>query len=105
MDQVEAWKQSAPTPPQREAFASAALESKDRPTITADQLLTPRRSADFKPDLWTTTNVIQDHLLKGGDAGRSPNGRRTRTREVKSVDGVVRLDRALRTLERNLPSR
>src|SRR5439155_8805861 len=39
---IDAWKQIELTPPQREAFAAAALELKDNRAVTPAQLLPPR---------------------------------------------------------------
>lgn len=66
--------------------------------ITADSLLRARRGADTGRDLWTTFNVVQENMLKGGLRGRSTTGRRTSTREVQGVNENVRLNRALWTL-------
>jgi hypothetical protein len=95
IERIETWKGIELSQPQREAFATAALTLKDSATITAPQLLAPRRDEDKSPDLWTTTNVIQGHLVQGGDEGRSARGRRTRTRPIKSVDADIRTNRAL----------
>jgi hypothetical protein len=116
MATVGAWKQLALPRQAQVALAEAALivkngvpddESAEAPArpdrsqpITAAQLLAPKRTDDLAaPDgsrsLWTTFNVVQEHILKGGDRGRSTTGRRTRTREVKSVGEDIRLNRAL----------
>ena len=85
-------------------FANAALELKygrDEETgnslapVTAEQILMPHRYADRGCDLWTTFNVVQENLIRGGQRYRSFNHRRMKTRPVKSVDGDVRLNRAL----------
>jgi hypothetical protein len=62
MAKIDAWKQIELAPPQREAFAAAALELKDNPSITPAQLLAPRRPEDRRSDLWTTASVVQEHL-------------------------------------------
>lgn len=85
---------------EQNAFARAALTLKyDDPIkpapITESQILQPRRMADRSDDLWTTFNRVQEHLLKGGDAGRTTNGRNTTTREVTGIDQNVKLNRAL----------
>lgn len=88
------------------AFANAALgerygvESEENPVpvaapITADQLLRPQRVADTKSDLWTTFNVVQENLIRGGLRGRNANGGRMRTREVTGIDQNVKLNRGL----------
>lgn len=71
--------------------------------ITVDALLRPRREDDTKRDLFTTFNVIQENVLKGGRGGyvRDAANRRMRyttMREVKSIDRSNQLNRALWTL-------
>jgi hypothetical protein len=46
--------------------------------------------------------VVQEHLLRGGDRGRSASCRRATTRPVKSVAEDLRLNRALWTLTEKL---
>lgn len=99
---IDAWKQIELTSPQRDAFATAALELRENRAITPAQLLTPRRAEDRRTDLWTTASVVQEHVLRGGDRGRAATGRRTTTRPVKSVGEDVRLNRALWTLAERL---
>jgi hypothetical protein len=94
------------------AFATAARTVRfsdkdghvDTP-ITAEQLLYPRREADRatgpngRSDLWRTFNVVQENTTKGGLSGFTINdsGRRRRmsTREIKSIDGDLKLNREL----------
>ena len=67
--------------------------------ITAQQLLNPRRHADIGSSLWQTFNVIQENVIRGGlsamgrDAQNRP--RRVSTREVRGIDGDVKLNKAL----------
>lgn len=99
-------------PSHQHAFAADALDLKyerdergsSLAPIMPDQVLLPRRLADKGSDLWTTFNVIQENLIKGGIRGRSraETNRRVRTREVQSVSGDIRLNRALWTLAREL---
>jgi hypothetical protein len=64
-----------------------------------DQMLTVRRAVDRSDDLWTTTNVIQENVIRGGLSawGRDANNRprRVTTREVRGIDQDVKLNRAL----------
>lgn len=99
---------------ERGAFAEAALvarfgvEINGKAPITPDKALEVRRSADQKPTLWNTLNVLQENLLKGGqnyeqrDAATNRVVARRRTREVKSVDGNVQTNRALWALAQAL---
>lgn len=92
------------------AFADAALAVKyfdeekgevDAP-IQPAQLLIPRRHEDGANDLWTTYNVVQENLIRGGLRGKrkDANGRtkRSTTRAVNGIDGNVKLNRGLWTL-------
>lgn len=83
-------------------LAEAALDIKyadgDHRGITPAGLLQPRRYGDTNKDLWTTFNVVQENMLRGGVRGRSATGRRTRTRPITSIGEDVRLNKALWTL-------
>ena len=84
---------------EQEIFARASLalkydETEEAP-ISTRQILLPKRFEDKKEDLWTNFNVIQENLIRGGIHGRSTNGRRMTTRPVESIDGSVKLNKAL----------
>lgn len=102
MATIDEWKAIQLTPPQQSALATAAVELLDKPTITPEQLLTPRREEDRKPDLWTAFNRVQESMLKGGISSTTRTGRRATTRPVKSVDRDIRLNKALWTLASKL---
>lgn len=83
------------------AFAKASLplrfsESEDKPSEKA--VLMTRRSADKASDLWTTFNVVQENLIKGGIPRMTRRGKLARTRKINGIDGNVRLNKALWTL-------
>jgi hypothetical protein len=90
-------------PEEQAAFATAALtlrygersESQTPAPISAEQLLQARRPEDLGHSLWTTFQRIQENAVRGGQPGRSVQGRRMRTREVASIDRGVSLNRAL----------
>ena len=67
--------------------------------IRPENLLCERRYDDKGNDLWTTFNVVQENIMKGGIAGskRGANGRvrRVKTRPVKSIERDVKLNKAL----------
>ena len=61
-----------------------------------DQLLTIHRRSDDANDLWSTFNVIQENVIRGGIRPR--NGRQygdRRTREVTSVDKNTAINKGL----------
>lgn len=99
--------QIALTTDERMAFAEAALSLKFDETT---QLTTEFNTVSFlrgrnrydteHTDLFTTFNVLQENLMKGGlrTYKLNDNGQRiarTRTREVKSIDENIKLNRAL----------
>ena len=85
------------------AFATAALalrygertDGQPPAPITAEQLVEARRPEDLGHSLWTTFQRVQENAMRGGQPGRSTQGRRVRTREVASIDRGVSLNRAL----------
>ncbi len=90
-------------PEEEHAFATAALalrfgertEDQPPPPITAEQLIEARRTEDLGHSLWTTFQRVQENTLRGGQPGRSVQGRRIHTRAVGSIDRGVSLNRAL----------
>jgi len=67
--------------------------------IQPRQLLAIRRQADRDESLWTVSNVIQENVIRGGLSAWTRDDqnrvRRVTTREVKGIDGDVKLNRAL----------
>lgn len=102
---VENMKSIELTPAEQFAFATAAKPLRfDKPNeIDTDRILLPNRSVDKGDDLWKTFNRTQENLTKGNVRYDRFNaeGRyqgRGRTREVRSIDGNVKLNQALWTL-------
>jgi hypothetical protein len=85
------------------AFATTALalrygeghEGQPPAPVTAEQLVEARRPEDTGRSLWTSFQRIQENVMRGGQPGRSTQGRRLRTREVANIDRGVSLNRAL----------
>jgi hypothetical protein len=49
-------------------------------------LLTPHREEDYKDDLYTTLNIIQENLIRGNVSGvNKESGRRFTSKEIKSI--------------------
>ncbi len=94
------WKSIELSPKQKIAFAESALLLKwpnRELDVNPDYLTYPKRDADCSNDLWTTFNIIQEKLIKGGVKYRTPEAYRpeNRTRPVNSVSENVRLNTAL----------
>jgi hypothetical protein len=90
-------------PNEKGVFAMAAhqlvYDDPEAAPIRPEKLLCERRYDDKGNDLWTTFNVVQENIMKGGIAGskQGANGRvrRVKTRPVKSIDRDVKLNKAL----------
>lgn len=107
IEHVEAFKQITLNRDERRAFAAAAIplrfpvdvEQNKVAPVEPEALLAIHRDEDRDPSLWTTFNVIQENVIRGGLSyqGRNADGRRVQrhTRAVRSVDGNVNLNRSL----------
>jgi hypothetical protein len=82
---------------QRRHMADKALTIRygdKRPPINPDRLISPWRSDDRKTDLWTTFNVIQEYITRGGV--RYYDGGATRsTRAITSIAENTKVNQAL----------
>jgi hypothetical protein len=96
---IDDWKAIELTPDERGVFAQSALglvhENPAEAPIQPRQLLNPRRSEDRATDLWTTFNVLQENIIKGGVRGVSSSYKRMRTRPVKSIEKDKKLNQSL----------
>jgi Domain of unknown function (DUF932) len=114
LDEFEAVGQHAeamkalPLEPREEiAFATAALALRfgergveetggHKPApVTAEQLNEARRIEDVGHTLWATFQRVQENVMRGGQPGRTVQGRRMQTRPVAAIDRGVSLNRAL----------
>lgn len=91
-------------PHEKAAFAEAAhhLRWEEHAPIQPQQLLDVRRREDQQSDLYTTLNIVQENLIRGGLHGRNANRKRTTTRAVQGVTENVRLNSALSVLAQSL---
>jgi hypothetical protein len=100
---AESMKALTLAPNEETAFATAALalrfgdrsEGQPAAPITPAQLIEARRPEDLEHSLWATFQRVQENAMRGGQPGRSTQGRRVRTRPVGSIDRNVSLNRAL----------
>lgn len=95
--------------PEQVALATAALQLRfdgkkaEEIPVSAERLLATRRYEDRRdPSLWSTFNVIQENVIRGGLSGRVTNAngqrRNVSTRAVNGIDQSTALNRALWTL-------
>lgn len=105
LDAPKQWSQIKLNNDERIALAESAhtmrfadAEGNVETPIKASQLLVPRRHADQPTDLWTTFNVIQENVIRGGLSAFNRDGNRVRrvtTRQINGIDQDVRLNKAL----------
>lgn len=106
IEAVEQWGGLMLTHDEQMAMADAAhvlrfgdAEGNTDTPFKPEQLLTPKRRDDAGNTLWLTHNRVQENVIRGGlrawdrDANNRP--RRATMREVKNIDGDVKLNRAL----------
>ncbi|WP_240348436.1 DUF932 domain-containing protein [Methylomonas sp. EFPC1] len=102
LEQMEVMRGLNLTRAEQGIFAEAAKGLRwdaEEVIVKNDDLLRVRRDADRSPDLWTTFNVLQEKMLKGGVEVENKETRRSqRAREVKGVSENVRLNKAIWTL-------
>ncbi|KQY88276.1 DUF932 domain-containing protein [Pelomonas sp. Root1444] len=115
-EHVQAMKALRLQRPEEIAFATAALALRfgaraveegggHLPApVTAAQLIEARRPEDTGVSLWATFQRVQENVIRGGQVGRSSQGRRLRTRPVDSIDRGVSLNRALWMLAEEMRS-
>lgn len=93
-EKVNAWGQLDLTSEQRNTFATKAARirwNKPEDSIPeTESILQPQRMADEGTNLWTTFNVVQENLLRGG---YSRNKRKTRT--VNNIRENLRINQNL----------
>jgi len=102
-DRVDEMKGIEMTPDERGVYAQAAhslvYDDPESAPVRQDQLLAERRFDDKGKDLWTTFNVVQENIMRGGLRGINRDGdgrlRRTTTRPVKAIDRNIKLNQAL----------
>ena len=108
IEQINRFKSIPLTPDEQLAFASGARELMTTSiNIEPSSLLQVRRYNDYgnkdgSRDIWKTSNVIQENMIRGGVRGVNANNRLMRTREVKSVQGDININKALWTLTEHL---
>lgn len=98
---IAQWSSIMLTQREQLALAEAAntLRFDEGTPFRPEQLLQVRRHEDTKNDLWTTFNRVQENVMQGGQravaVGSNGRPRRVRARAVNSIDGDVKLNRAL----------
>lgn len=97
---IKEWRKKKLETHARNEIAELAhkLRFADDSQIKAEQLLEPRRLEDQGYDLWSTFNVVQENIVRGGLNGGGPvNGRwkSSRTSDIQAVDKLIELNQGL----------
>jgi len=71
-----------------------ATAEKELP-IPASKLLSIRRMEDNKQDLFTTMNVIQENVMKGGVSARDKNNKKHTLRQINGIDQTVKVNKLI----------
>lgn len=100
MDAIARMKATQLTRPEQLLLSEFALKVKyddeeKECVFTPDQMLRPRRYVDDARDVYTTFNVIQENLIKGGTSTRDKQYKRHTARAVNSIDGNVKINKML----------
>lgn len=105
IDTTETMKETRLSRDEQQVLAEASLVARygeEESPVRPDQIIAPRRREDVGQNLWTTFNVIQENLIRGGLDGRRQTSdgriRRSRTRAINGIEQNVGLNRALWTL-------
>lgn len=86
---------------EKEIFAASCLPliEEEKKEINPLSLLRKKRYEDSLNDLWTTFNVVQENIIKGGISTYNSETKKYRkTRAIKQIDKDIKLNKALWTL-------
>lgn len=104
LEQLDTFRSIELNRDEQRAFAAAAakLRFDEESPVSPDALLVAHRAVDTQSDLHTVFNRVQENVIRGGigyiDTKNPKKVVHRSTRPVRSVDGDVRLNRALWTL-------
>ena len=83
---------------EKQSFAKLAipLRFEEHLEVNLNDLLVPNRKEDYKDDLYTTLNTIQEHLIRGNVSGiNKKTGRRFTSKEIKSITNDTHINKGL----------
>jgi hypothetical protein len=95
-ERIERLRNTPLTEARRINFARASLKLvPSRLTFDASELLTPRRPDDMETDAWTTMNVVQENIIRGGVVAFDRNGSKRRTSSISDVERDTHINRSV----------
>lgn len=92
---------------EKQSFAklSLPLRFEEHLEVNPSDLLIPHREEDYKDDLYTTLNTIQEHLIRGNLSGvNKETGRRFTSKEIKSITTDTQVNKGVWELAEKIAS-
>jgi hypothetical protein len=92
---------------EKEAFAKSSipLRFEEHLEVNHQDLLIPHREEDYKDDLYTTLNIIQENLLRGNVSGVNKDTlRRFTSKEIKSITTDTQINKAIWDIAQKIAS-
>lgn len=92
---------------EKESFAKSSipLRFEDHLQVDHQDLLVPLRDEDYKDDLYTTLNIIQENLIRGNISGTNKDtGRAFTSREIKSINKDVEVNKGVWSIAERIAS-
>ncbi len=92
---------------EKESFAklSIPLRFEEHLEVNHKDLLIPHREEDYKDDLYTVLNIIQENLIRGNVSGvNKQSGRRFTSKEIKSITTDTQVNKGVWELAEKIAS-
>jgi hypothetical protein len=98
-NQIQQFKKIVLSRPEQIALAESVKEIVPSSLeLATDSMLFARRYSDNggnERDLWKTSNVIQENIIKGGVRATNTKGNRTHSRQVKNIKNNIDINKAI----------
>jgi hypothetical protein len=96
LKQLNEWKDIPLSTSEILGYAEGVKKLLDIPTVETASLVRPRRYEDRKDSsLYTTFQVVQENIIKGGAQSKTEKGQFRKTSAIKSIDKDVKMNQAL----------
>ena len=98
LSKIETLESIQLTNSEKESFAKLAIPLRfdEHLQVSVSDLLVPHREEDYKDDLYTVLNVIQENLLRGNVSGINKNtNRKFTSKEINSISKDVEVNQGL----------
>lgn len=103
----EKWSERLMPTETKQAYYKEAMKIRFPDYLSGEQWIfdVTKREADKRPDLWTTFNRCQEHIISGGFMVTHGHGKKPRmARELSNIDRISDINRSLWSLTSNYAS-